>query len=77
MLDPTRATVNRNEADLKTPPARQFSCPPAGNSMAVYGQDLMAADKERARRHRRLSFLTLKCHRHQHFSESPRAESNR
>jgi hypothetical protein len=25
----------------------QFSCPPAGNSMAVYGQDLTAADTSR------------------------------
>ena len=44
MVDPP-GQRSIGKADLVSP-SGQFSWPPAGRFVAVYGQDLMAADKE-------------------------------
>ncbi len=46
MVDPTQATDNY-WGDL-TATAGDFSWPPAGRTMSVYGENLMAADKAAA-----------------------------
>ena len=46
MVDPPRQR-SIGKADLVSA-SGQFSCPPTGNFVAVYGQDLMAADRRSA-----------------------------